>query len=143
MGIITLVSYLVAKEGYTFAFTGATPQCSKCRFKRVCVDKLRPGHVYRIVRVLNIRNRCPVNEYVVTVEVEEALIEASIPKRLAVEGMIIDYRKVGCNMLKCKFSSICKPKLLPSTCKVKVVKVHGKLKCPKGLTLVKALVRVV
>ncbi len=142
-GTITLVSYLVAREGYTFLFTEPSPECMNCRFKKVCVDKLRKGHTYRVVRVLGIKNRCPINKYVITVAVEEVAVTAAIPKRYAVEGMIFRYRKVDCSNARCEFFKLCRPDLLPDESKVKVVSVGERLKCPRGASLVKAEIIVV
>ena len=135
--IITLVSYLVAKEGYTFVFSGPMPECSTCRFKKVCVDRLKKNHVYKIVKVLRIRNRCPVNKYVVTVEVEEVPITVVVPKRLAIDGMIINYEKIKCDNRSCPYYNFCRPKLLPERSRVKIVKVLDRVKCPRGMSLIK------
>lgn len=135
MGTITLVSSLVAREGYVFQFTGPAPECADCPFRKVCVDKLKPGHVYRVVRVLGIKNKCRLTGSVTTVEVEEAPVKTAIPSRLAVEGMVIRYNKVQCDKRDCPYYSICRQKLLPETAKVKIVGVGKKINCPKGLRL--------
>ncbi len=142
---ITLVSHIVAKVGYTFLFNGPSPQCINCRFRRVCVDKLRVGHTYRVVRVLGITNKCPINKYVVTVAVEEVPVAAAIPKRYGVEGLIFRYRKVDCSNRNCPNYGLCRPELLPNEGKVRVVKVYrgSKLKCARGLSLVKADILVI
>ncbi|MCD6323488.1 MAG: UPF0179 family protein [Desulfurococcales archaeon] len=124
MGIITLVGYIVARVGYTFLFTGGGPECVNCRLRKVCIDKLRKGHVYRVTKVLGIRNKCPINGWVITVEVEEVPVRAAIPKRYAVEGMIFKYVKPETSS-----KGICSPDLLPKEAKVKVVKVYGKAQC--------------
>ncbi len=142
MGIITLVSYIVAREGYTFQFKGGSPECINCKFRRVCIDKLKVGHVYRIIRVLNIKNRCPINEYVITVEVEETAVDACIPKRYAIESMIVSYSKIECSKKDCKYYRFCRPDLLPNKAKVKIVKVIERVECPRGFSLVKSLVLV-
>ncbi len=135
--LITLVSYLVAKKGHRFVFTGAPDECKSCRFYTVCVGRLRPGHAYEVVEVLGIKNRCPVNEYVITVKVREVPIEVAIPTRLAVEGMTVTYEKIECNE-DCPHKELCKSKYLPSRCRVKIVKVKEKINCAKGLSLTKA-----
>lgn len=129
MGTITLVGYLVAKEGYTFLFTGGSEECTNCRLRKVCVDKLKVGHVYKVTKVIGIRNRCRINDYVITVEVEEAPVIAAIPKKFAVEGLTIRYRKVDCDVTNCLERDVCSPKLLPEEAKVKVVRVLGKVDC--------------
>ncbi len=141
MSIITLVSYLVAREGHVFVFSGGGPECESCRFRKVCIDRLRKGHVYRIVKVLNIRNRCPINKYVITVEVEEEPIEVLIPANLAVEGMTITFERRNCDINKCPYYTLCNPRLLPrDRCKVKILKILEKVNCGKGYSLRKAKV---
>ena len=121
-----------------FQFKGGSPECSNCRFRKVCIDKLKVGHVYRVTRVLNIKNKCPLNEYVVTVEVEEAPVDACILKRYAIESMIVPYSKIECDRRNCKYYKFCRPDLLPDKAKVKVMKVISGVKCPKGIPLVLA-----
>ena len=128
MGIITLVSYIAAVEGYTFFFTGGSEECRKCRLRKVCIDKLRKGHVYRVTKVMNIRNQCPINKWVVTVEVEEVPVRAAIPKKYGVEGLIFHYRKIPCGR-NCPNKEVCSPQLLPDEAKVKVIKVYSRIKC--------------
>lgn len=135
MGIITLVSSPVAKEGYVFQFTGLAPDCVECPFRKVCVDKLKPGHVYRVVRVLGIKNKCRLTGSVTTVEVEEAPVRAAVPSRLAVEGMVIRFSKVKCDRKDCPYYGICRQKLLPEAGKVKIVGVGKKVECPRGFSL--------
>ncbi len=137
---ITLISYLVARVGYTFMFTGPSPECLNCRFRKVCVDKLRKGHTYRVVKVLGIKNKCPINKYVVTVAVEETAVPAAIPKRYGVEGLIFNYMKIKCERTACQNYKLCRPSLLPEQARVKVTKVYStcRLSCLKGLSLIKA-----
>ncbi len=128
MGIITLVSYIAAREGYTFLHRGGGKECETCRFRKVCIDKLKKGHVYRVTKVLGIRNPCPINGWVVTVEVEEIPVRAAIPKKYAVEGLTFNYVKPKCSP-SCNNRKKCSPELLPSKAKVKVVKVYDKIEC--------------
>ena len=143
MSIITLVSYIAARKGYVFRFEEAPKECLNCRFRTVCVDKLKKGHVYKVTKVFNIRNRCPLNEYVITVEVEEISVDASLPKKLAIEGMIVKYAKIDCQKKECPHYSICRPKLLPDVAKVRVEKVKGKINCPLNYSLVEASLKVI
>jgi len=129
LGVITLVSYVAAKEGYTFVASRPGEECVNCRFKSVCVDKLKPNHVYRVVKVMNIKNPCKINEYVVTVEVEEIPVEVVIPKKYAVEGLKFKYRKVFCDS-KCRLKSLCDTQLITDGAIVKVVEVGERVDCP-------------
>jgi len=128
MRIITLVSYIAAVKGYTFLFTGGGEECKNCRLRKVCIDKLKKWHVYRVTKVLNVRNRCPINKWVVTVEVEEVPVRAAIPKKYGVEGLIFQYKKVRCEP-NCPNKDVCSPPTLPGTAKVKVLKVYNKIRC--------------
>jgi len=142
MGIITLISYLTARKGYRFVFTEPATECLNCRFRRVCVDKLKLGHVYEVTKVYNIRNKCPINEYVVTVEVEESPVEVAIDRRLAVEGMVVNYVRRNCDKVDCSNYPYCVPKLVPKSVKVKIESVLRHIECPKDLKLSIAKVKV-
>ncbi len=128
MGIITLVSYVVAKEGHTFVASQPSEECINCRFKSVCVDKLKPNHVYKVVKVMNIKNSCKVNERVVTVEVEEIPVEVVIPKKYAVEGLRFKYKKISCDK-RCDLRNLCSTRLIADGAVVKVVEVGKRVDC--------------
>ncbi|OYT52220.1 MAG: hypothetical protein B6U73_00175 [Desulfurococcales archaeon ex4484_204] len=140
MAIITLVSHLVAREGYTFIHEGYSERCLNCRFKKVCIDRLKKGHIYRVVKVLGLRNRCPVNGYVVSVVVDEVPIEIALPKKLAVEGMTVRYPEIKCDRSKCQYLKLCKPRLLKEGSRIKVLTVKERIKCPLNQSLVVAKV---
>jgi len=135
MGIITLISYLTARKGYKFVFTKPATECLNCRLKAVCVDKLKVGHIYEVTKVYEIRNKCPINEYVVTVEVEESPIDIAIDRKLAVDGMVINYRRRGCDKLDCSNYPYCVPKLVTEPVKAKVEGILREIECPKDLKL--------
>jgi uncharacterized protein (UPF0179 family) len=141
--IITLISYLTAKEGFKFVFTGPTPECLKCRFNYVCNGKLKVGQIYEVVKVYGIRNKCPINEFVETVEVREASIEVAVSRKVAIEDMIISYNKVKCDLSNCSNYSRCVPQLIVRPVKLKVLKVLNSVNCPKRLELSNALVKIV
>jgi uncharacterized protein (UPF0179 family) len=141
--IITLISYLTAKEGFKFVFTGPTPECLKCRFNYVCNGKLKVGQIYEVVKVYGIRNKCPINEFVETVEVREASIEVAVSRKVAIEDMIISYNKVKCDLSNCSNYSSCVPQLIVRPVKLKVLKVLNSVNCPKKLELSNALVKIV
>ncbi len=141
--MITLISYLTAKEGFKFVFTGPSPECLNCRFNYVCNGKLKVGQVYEVVKVHNIRNRCPINEYVTTVEVKEATVDLALSRKVAVEGMTLTYVKMVCERTKCGNYPRCVPELIVMPVKVKVLKVLGSVDCPKKLELSNVQVKVV
>jgi uncharacterized protein (UPF0179 family) len=142
LAIITLISYIVAKKGYIFQFTGSSKECLDCRFKKVCVDKLRKGHIYRVTKVYSIKNKCPLNEFVITVEVEEIPIEVSIPKKVAIEGITLHYRKIECNIDECPYNKLCRPPLMPDQAKIKVEKIFENIRCQRNISLIRALVKI-
>lgn len=141
--MITLVSYLTAKEGFKFVFTGPSTECLNCRFNYVCNGKLKVGQVYEVVKVHNIRNKCPINEYVTTVEVREADVDLAVGKKVAIEGMTLNYSKMSCERVKCGNYPKCVPDLIVKPVKVKVVRILGSVNCPKKLELSNVQVKIV
>jgi len=141
--IVTLISYLTAKEGFKFVFTGPAPECIKCRFNYVCNGKLKVGQIYEVVKVYGIRNKCPINEFVETVEVREASIEVAVNRKVAVNDMIISYNRMKCDLSRCSNYSRCVPQLIVRPVKLKILKVLGNVDCPKKLELSNALVKIV
>ncbi len=141
--MITLISYLTGREGFKFVYTGPSPECLNCRFNYVCNGKLRVGQVYEVVKVYGIRNKCPINEYVVTVEVREAVIEVAINRKAVVEGMTITYFKTACDNVRCGNYRKCVPELIIRPVKIKVLKVLNNVSCPKKFELSNTQVRIV
>lgn len=141
--MITLVSHITAKEGFKFVFTGPLTECLSCRLKPVCVDKLKLGQVYEVVKVYNIVNKCPINDYVVTVDVKEAEFEVALNRRMAIEGIVVTYSKLTCDKVWCSNYKRCVSNLIVRPVKVKVIKVAGNVQCPRGLGLSNALVKIV
>lgn len=141
--MITLISYLTAREGFKFVYAGPSPECLNCRFNKVCNSKLEVGQVYEVVKVYGIRNRCPINEYVVTVEVREAVIEVALNRKVAVEGMTLTYVKMVCEDVKCGNHKKCVPELIIKPVKIKVLKTLNNVNCPKKFELVNTQVLIV
>lgn len=141
--IITLISYLTAREGFKFVFTGPSTECLKCRFNYVCNGKLKVGQIYEVVKVHNIRNRCAVNEYVTTVEVREAAVDIAVSRKLAIEGMLLNYSKMSCEYVKCGNHARCVPELIVRPVKVKILQVLNNVNCPKKLELSNVQVKIV
>lgn len=133
--MITLIGYLTAREGFKFVFTGPSTECTNCRFNYVCNGKLRVGQVYEVVKVYGIRNKCPINEYVTTVEVREATVDLALSSKLVVEGMTLTYVKMVCDRVRCSNYLKCVPELIIRPVKIKVVRVLGRVDCPKKLEL--------
>ncbi|OYT44000.1 hypothetical protein B6U84_04970 [Candidatus Bathyarchaeota archaeon ex4484_40] len=49
--IITLIGPGQAKLGMRFLHKGGTPKCEGCQYRRVCIENLEPGRIYKIVGV--------------------------------------------------------------------------------------------
>ena len=72
-------------------------------------------------------------------EVVEAPVEAALPSKMAVEGLIIQYRPLSCELSDCRFTPICRTKWLRPGDRCKVVEVlEARLPCPRGLDLAQA-----
>lgn len=142
MPIITLLNHLVAKEGFKFIHGQPSEECLKCRLKPVCLDKLKPNHLYEVTRVTNIKNPCRLYGYVTTVEVEERPILLVIPKRLALEGLKFTYKMIECSEVKCPYRLFCNAEYLKDSMPVKVVKVKERVNCKtsrESMVLVEAI----
>lgn len=139
--IITLISCENAKKGYKFIFEGKTfKECKSCPLFKVCVENLERGRVYEVVDVRSKKHKCKaLNTDLAVVEVKEADIEAAIPTSIAVEGALITYRGVDCSEVSCRNYGLCNPLGLKIGDKCKIIKVYGKISCPKGKALTKVL----
>ncbi len=141
--IITLVPKTFARKGYRFVFEGKVDsECKKCSLFNVCIKNLEPGRIYEIVNIRNKKHKCKIYESeVLVVEVVEADVEAFIKTSMAVEGAIISYNPVNCNEYLCPNFKLCKPLGLKQGDKCKIIKVFEKLKCSKGISLTRVLLR--
>jgi len=98
-GFITLVEKFLAKKGAEFIFSEPPQGCKECSLYKVCVgnSKLEVGRHYTIVEVRKKTHLCPATEIqLVVVRVKEALYEAVVPKKYAVEGLTFIYTKKLC-----------------------------------------------
>lgn len=142
MPIITLLNHLVAKEGFKFIHGQPSEECLKCRFKPVCLDKLKPNHLYEVTKVTNIKNPCRLYDYVTTVEVEERPIQLVVPKRLALEGLKFTYKVIECGEVRCPYRLFCKAEYLSDGVPVKIMKVKERVNCKtsrESMVLVEAI----
>jgi len=138
---ITLISKTSARIGYKFIHEGGTKECIKCPLKKVCIDNLRVGRIYEVIKIRGKEHSCLVHEdKVVIVEVREAAIEAAIENRIAIEGVIIRYRPIECDKM-CIYRTLCQPRGLEEGDRVKIKKIEENINCPMGLNLVKASLR--
>ncbi|MEO3993732.1 MAG: UPF0179 family protein [Desulfurococcaceae archaeon TW002] len=142
MSIITLLNHMVAREGFKFIQGQPSEECLRCRLRPVCLDKLKPNHLYEVTKVTNIRNPCKLYEYVVTVEVEEKPILLVIPKRLALEGLKFTHKLIECSEVKCPYRTFCSTEYLKNNVLIKVVRVREKVNCrvsKEAMVLVEAM----
>ncbi len=135
----TLISKYAAKEGYRFLYSGRMEECLGCRFRHACVDNLKEGVAYEVVKVYGIVNRCPALGEVVTVDVKPAEVSVALDPRAAVEGVLVTYTHRECG-IPCQFSELCRNPLVRSGTKVKVLSVGGRVSCRAGKSLVAAIV---
>ncbi len=140
---VTLIDKKVAKEGYTFIHYGTAEECAECRLSKACVENLEAGRRYRIVAVREQIHTCAVCGEAAVVEVEEAEVEAGMEKRRALIGATLAFSPVKCDRLLCENYIYCVPEGLRTGDHVVVSQTGKKLKCERGLALVKvALQRV-
>lgn len=140
---MTLVGELQARVGYRF-INGEPPQaCRGCNLYQVCVGRLEPGVVYEVVAVREKKHPCKIHEGGVrVVEVVEAPIELALPPKLALEDLVVWFRPQKCSEVTCRFHRLCSPPMISKGEKFRVIKGDlGKLPCPRGLGLVKVLVK--
>lgn len=135
----TLISKYVAKEGYKFLFSGPMTECLSCRFKCACVDNLKEGVAYEVVKVHQVVNKCPVLGAVVTVDVKPAEVDIALDPRAAIEGAIVTYFHRDCGV-PCRYSELCRNPLIRSGTRVKVISIRGRVTCRINKNLVKATV---
>jgi len=139
--MIALVGEAMAKPGIKFVFEGLTSECRKCKFFKVC-SNLTKGRVYEVKRARRIKHKCPLHGNVVVVEVELAKVNAAIKSQIAVEGAIITFRPIECSTRNCQYRILCRPLGLFRGDKCKIIKIKGKIKCPKGLNLYECLLEI-
>ena len=131
----------MAKPGLKFIFEGLTSECVKCKFFKVC-SNLERGRIYEVKRLRKIKHKCPLHGNVVVVEVELADVDAAVKANMAIEGVIITFRRIWCDFRSCKYRSLCNPVGLFDGDKCKIVEVKGKINCPKGFNLYECTLRI-
>jgi uncharacterized protein (UPF0179 family) len=123
--IVTLVGELQAKPGFKFIFQGASDVCASCKLREVCVMKLEPNTVYKVVEVLKKRHKCPLREgWVVVAKVVEAEVEALLDAKMAVEDAVITFKRKKCNNTDCSLRSVCQSPYVKEGEKYRVLKVE-------------------
>ncbi|WP_455368450.1 UPF0179 family protein [[Eubacterium] cellulosolvens] len=133
---VTLIGKKQARIGFRFLFEGEAGLCSGCSVKKVCIENLKHGRLYEIVKISDRSFPCILHsEEAVVVEVSEPLIDTAILSKTAISGAIIKYEKHECDKWDCPNWSKCFPSGLTQGDRCKVDKVKGSLVCPWGVQL--------
>lgn len=136
MVLITLVSEISAEEGFEFYYTGPMDGCRECKLKSVCLN-LEKGARYRISALREQTHDCiETEDRVKVVEVEKISIPAAMQKKFVIEGGMITFQEVECNMPCCDNWFRCHPQSEIAGAKLKVETVEGDLECPFGENMV-------
>ncbi|MGC8582298.1 MAG: UPF0179 family protein [Thermoproteus sp.] len=91
--VVTLVSKEQAEVGHRFRVVRIPDECSSCRLYQVCMGRLRPGRSYVITEVRpSLGQRCKITGGEMTpVVVEEVPLRLLLPRKKALEGVIVTY----------------------------------------------------
>ncbi|MEM3440514.1 MAG: UPF0179 family protein, partial [Candidatus Bathyarchaeia archaeon] len=107
---ITILGIGQAREGFRFIFEGSPEPCRHCEFFNACSGRLEPGRIYKVISVKERNLPCRLHGGgAKVVEVEESCIEASLERRLAVEGALISYNPIECGRENCGQKVLCRP----------------------------------
>ncbi|WP_069806798.1 UPF0179 family protein [Vulcanisaeta thermophila] len=105
--VLTLIGKGQAVVGKTFRLLSIPEECRRCRLYNICMARVKPGRVYRIVsvRYVNLPQtyKCLLTgEDMVPIVAEEQPIVVPIPTRSFIEGVVMTYVKprVNCNELR-------------------------------------------
>lgn len=136
MAHITLIGEAQAKIGNRFYFTGPLNECKDCRLKGVCLN-LESGHLYEIVGLRDVEHDCEIHESKVrAVEVEKKPMGAAMLGKKAMEGSVITFEPIQCDMIGCENYRYCRPPAIRDGMKLTVDSIDGDAECPRGNTLV-------
>ncbi|GAB6944627.1 UPF0179 family protein [Vulcanisaeta sp. JCM 14467] len=131
--VMTLIGREQAVVGKTFRLYSIPSECRQCKLFNICVARLRPGRVYRIVEVKHVGlpqpNKCLLTgEDMVPIIAEELPIIIPIPAKLFIEGVIITYTK---SLITCTDARkyIPNDNVLKEGTRVKLVRETGRVKC--------------
>ncbi len=100
------------------------------------MDNLEVDRIYEVTKFREKILECKIHEAgVKAVEVVESDITAVLPRKLAMEGVLITFNKQECDVQECENFERCLPKGLMDGDRCRVVRVAEKVKCPKELAL--------
>ena len=142
--IVTLIGKGQAKVGEVFIHRGPGSKCIDCKYSQVCVENIKSGRVYEIVKIRDKTLFCEQYEMEMqVVEVVNAKIPSTIPAKQAIPGAIITFRTPICNEEKCGSYDLCFPEGLKSGDHCEVLKVIQSVQCFLGFPRKKVLLRLV
>ena len=142
--IVTLVGKGQAKVGEVFIHKGPGSKCAECEYSQVCVENVKSGRVYEIVKVRDKTLFCKKYEMEMqVVEVVNAKIPSAIPSKQAIPGVIITFRTPICEDEKCAYYDLCFPEGLKSGDRCEVLEVIQSVRCSLGSPRKKVLLRLV
>jgi len=140
--VITLVGVRQAEEGFIFIHQGPSSGCEGCKYYQVCIENLEVGRVYKVVELREKVFPCRLHEAGVrVVEVVESDILATLPSKLAIEGAVITFQKVECDVQVCEHHQLCVPRGLFNGDHCTILKIEENVSCSKGSPLAKAALR--
>ncbi|NPA85284.1 MAG: hypothetical protein GXO07_04675 [Crenarchaeota archaeon] len=124
--------------GDRFVALGTLPLCEDCFLRERCKE-YKKGWIYEVkAKVGMVEHDCKIHGKVVMGEVEEVGVPLVIPKRLAIEGVTVEYTPTRCGERNCPFWKDCS-RSIGDRVKIKVREVLEDVECPKGYSLVKVI----
>jgi len=140
--IITMLGAGQAEVGKSFIYRGFGSKCNKCKYFNVCAKNLETGRIYRVINVRNKTFKCEAYDLELrVVEVVEAEILAAIFSKQAIEGVVLAFHRQECGEGSCENNMYCSPEGLMDNDRCEVIKVYGRISCPKGLQLAQVLLK--
>ena len=132
----TLVSADYAKVGEKFIHAGPAKACKTCRLRKVCMENLRFGRIYKIVKIYEKKFPCEIYGKVRLAEVELATLFIAYPSSKVIPNAIMTYVPISCN-IDCEYSNQCSMvKGLREGDKFKTVRIiKDRISCRKGFNL--------
>ena len=131
--IMTLIGKEQAIIGRTFKLYSIPNECKQCRLFNICVARLKPGRVYKVVDVKHVGlpqpDKCLLTgEEMIPIIAEELPIIIPIPTKLFIEGVVITFTKsiITCNDLK---KYIPNDQALKEGTKIRIMKEKGRVRC--------------
>lgn len=131
MAYVIVIKESQARIGFKFIFEGVTQSCLTCEFYNACVKNLEKGRLYVVSKVMEKTLPCKLlKELGRVVEVKKSSIEIALDAKSAIEGAIITFNPIECNLKNCKNKEICFPLGIFPKDRIKVLKIKKSIECP-------------